>query len=90
MDSSFGQVCDVSVDYLGNYIVIDELTSRVFLISPTGTLIKAISGFELPDTVASNLDGQIIVCENEPPRINILDREGKIIKMFGSEGSQPG
>ena len=54
------------------------------------TPVKTISGLRGPSGVAVTDDGLVIVSERDADCITILDREGKKIKSFGSEGTERG
>ena len=53
-----------------------------------GTPVKTISGLRGPSGVAVTDDGLVIVSENYDHCITILDKEGKKIRSFGSEGTE--
>ena len=53
-----------------------------------GTPVKTISGLRGPSGVAVTNDGLVIVSERVGNCINILDKEGKKIRSFGSRGSK--
>ena len=53
-----------------------------------GTPVKSISGLKEPSGVAVIDDGLVIVSERVGHCISLLDKEGKKIKSFGSQGSE--
>ena len=55
-----------------------------------GTPLKTISGLRGPSGVAVTDDGLLIVSEKDGHCITILDKEGKKIRSFGSEGTGRG
>ena len=55
-----------------------------------GTPVKTISGLIGPSGVAVTDDGLLIVSERDCHCITILDKEGKKIRSFGSEGAERG
>ena len=55
-----------------------------------GTPVKTISGLRGPSGVAVTDDGLVIVSERDGHCITILDKEGKKIRSFGSNGTERG
>ena len=55
-----------------------------------GTPVKTISGLREPSGLAVTDDGLVIVSERDGHCITILDKEGKKIRSFGSEGAERG
>ena len=53
-----------------------------------GTPVKTISGLKKPSGVAVTNDGLVIVSEKVGDCITLLDKEGKKIRSFGSQGSK--
>ena len=54
------------------------------------TPVKTITGLNQPSGVAVTDDGLVVVSEHDGHRIVVLDREGKKIRSFGSEGKGKG
>lgn len=91
---------DLAIERDGNLIITDVGRSQVFRFSATGELLghigegggNAPGHFDGPRSVAIDSEGNIAVCDlrTGPPRIQVFNRDGKLIRAFAQKGVGPG
>ena len=95
----FGFVTDVVRDAAGNYYVSEYGEfDRIQKFSPDGKFIAAMGRpwhrtpgqFMRPQHLEFDADGLLWVADACNHRIQVFDRRGKLVKMWGTQGSEPG
>ncbi|MCC6490304.1 MAG: NHL repeat-containing protein, partial [Candidatus Hydrogenedentes bacterium] len=91
---------DIAIERDGNLIITDAGRSQVFRFSVTGELLGQIGEgggnapghFDGPRGVAIDSEGNIAVADvrTGPPRIQVFNHDGKLIRAFAQKGVGPG
>jgi DNA-binding beta-propeller fold protein YncE len=95
-DDQFRNPFGVAVDPLtGQLFVADTTNNRIQRMSAIGQPLGRFGGEEgrelsSPDSLVVNSNGEVIVADTANHRIQVFDRDGRFIRVFGSEGRGDG
>ena len=85
---NFGEIQSFDVDAHGRIYVLDRQTQEVFVIGPTGELLRTFGGmgtgpgeFESARAVDVSSDGHVYVMEMQKGQLSILDSLGQYMQM---------
>ena len=75
----------------GDVIISDYRSNRVLVYDKTDLYSRELPGpWSGPAGIAVDADDNIYICDTQKYRIKVLDKDGKVIRTFGSQGKSPG
>ena len=75
----------------GDMIMSDHGSNRVLVYDKTGLYSRELPGpWSGPDGIAVDADDNIYICDRKKYSIKVLDKDGKVIRTFGSQGKSHG
>jgi len=91
-DGQFIMPMDVSIERTsGQLYVCDYFNNRIQIFASTGEHVRSIAlEDQRPCAISVSVDGGMYVSDKDTNKIYVLDREGTLIKVLGSEGSGDG
>lgn len=78
----------IAIDGAGNIWVSDAIKVQRF--SPAGTFLGVVESAGIGSSLAAGPEGNVYVTESGASRVSVFDKEGKLLRSFGSSGSGPG
>lgn len=86
----FNLVHAVALDSKGLLYVADRENNRVQIFDQDGSFIKMWTDLGAPFGLFITKDDRIYLADGRAHKINIADRNGKLLHSFGSQGTDPG
>jgi len=100
MDSIISNPYGIDMDLAGNLVVTDVVGSRVHVMSTTGKILTSFGShgrvtdatkqplsFDFPSGVlVDRKNGNLLVCDRNNHRVQVMTSLGQFVKMFGSAG----